>query len=109
MSNQHPRIDRECKTVVTMINMYCKDNHGSRELCQGCSELQDYTIERLNDCPFQEGKTTCTKCSVHCYKPAMREKVRTVMRYSGPRMVYRHPILTLFHIIDDRRKKPIKY
>jgi hypothetical protein len=109
MSNQHPRIARETKTVVAMINMYCKDNHGTRELCNECSELQDYAIKRLNDCPFQEGKTTCTRCPVHCYKSAMRERIRTVMRYSGPRMVYKHPVLALFHIIDSRRKKPIKY
>jgi hypothetical protein len=38
----------------------------------------------------------------------MRERIRNVMRYSGPRMVYRHPVLALFHMVDGRRKKPIK-
>jgi hypothetical protein len=27
------------------------------------------------------------------------------MRYAGPRMVYRHPILTFFHVIDGWRKR----
>jgi hypothetical protein len=38
----------------------------------------------------------------------MREKVKAVMRYSGPRMVYRHPAMTIFHLIDGRRNKPVK-
>jgi hypothetical protein len=36
----------------------------------------------------------------------MREKVRGVMRYSGPRMTFRHPVLALFHFIDGLRRKP---
>lgn len=109
MTKQRPRIAREIKTVITMIGMYCKDNHRTGELCQECSELQQYAINKLDDCPFQEGKTTCTQCPVHCYKPNMREKIKKVMRYSGPRMAYRHPVLALFHIIDGRRKTPVKH
>jgi hypothetical protein len=45
---------------------------------------------------------------MHCYKPAMREKIKDVMRYSGPRMSYRHPLLALFHFIDGFRKAPIR-
>jgi hypothetical protein len=26
------------------------------------------------------------------------------MRYSGPRMTFRHPVLALFHLLDGRRK-----
>jgi hypothetical protein len=35
----------------------------------------------------------------------MREQVKTVMRYSGPRMSYRHPYLAMRHLLD-RRKGP---
>jgi hypothetical protein len=42
---------------------------------------------------------------VHCYKPAMREQIRVVMRYSGPRMAQRHPLLAAAHLLD-RRKAP---
>ena len=108
MSNDHPRIARENKTVEAMINIYCHGQHGTKdELCFECNELLSYARERLYQCPFQEGKTTCAKCPVHCYKPVMREKIRAVMRYAGPRMIYRHPILTLFHFIDGLREEPI--
>ena len=30
------------------------------------------------------------------------------MRYSGPRMLFRHPVLTIYHFIDDGRKEPLK-
>jgi len=43
---------------------------------------------------------------VHCYKPAMRENIRAVMRYSGPRMISHHPLMAIQHLIDKRRKKP---
>ncbi len=103
---QH-RMAREGKTIKVMIDMYCRGHHRGSKLCSECGELLDHALERLNKCPFQEGKTTCVKCPVHCYKPAMREKARVVMRYSGPRMAYRHPVLALFHFIDGARKEPV--
>jgi hypothetical protein len=35
----------------------------------------------------------------------MRERVREVMRYSGPRMLTRHPVLAVAHLVDGRRKR----
>ena len=49
---------------------------------------------------FQENKITCGRCRIHCYKPDMKEKVKTIMRYSGPRMLWHHPVLALHHAID---------
>ena len=102
------RMSREARTIKVMLDMYCRAHHRDGKLCSECAELRDYALERLDSCPFQEGKTTCLKCPVHCYKPAMREKIRAVMRYSGPRMTYRHPVLALFHFIDGARKEPVR-
>jgi hypothetical protein len=108
MPNKHPRIKREQKTIKAMIHIYCGGKHkGNAELCIECKELLRYSLDRLNKCPYQERKPTCAKCSIHCYKPVMREKTRAVMRYAGPRMLYRHPILALFHFIDGLTKKPV--
>jgi len=90
-----------------MIALYCLKHHSFKGMCPGCKELLDYALMCLDKCPFQEGKTTCAKCPVHCYKPDMREGIRAVMRYSGPRMMYRHPVLTILHLIDGRRKEPL--
>lgn len=103
------RMTRERKTVEAMLRLYCRGEHGSSEgLCHECQELLDYSRARLEHCPFQEGKSTCAKCPVHCYRPEMRERVRTVMRYAGPRMLYRHPILALLHLFDGLRSEPAK-
>jgi len=110
MPYDHPRLKREEKTIAAMIRLYCRDHHGGKNaFCAECSELLDYARLRLDKCPYQEGKTTCAKCPIHCYKPVMREQVRAVMRYAGPRMLFRHPILTLYHFIDGRREEPVDY
>lgn len=107
MSKEHRRIKRERKTIKVMIDIYCRDHHNARyNLCPECQELLDYAMKRLEKCPFRENKPTCANCTIHCYKPEMREKVRAVMRYAGPRMMRPHPILSLFHFIDGRRETP---
>lgn len=94
--------------MVAMISMYCRETHGGKMLCGDCANLQEYAQQRLEKCPYQEGKTTCVKCPVHCYQPGMREKVRQVMRYAGPRMLFKHPILAVLHLLDGLQEKPIK-
>ncbi|MGD0281248.1 MAG: nitrous oxide-stimulated promoter family protein [Dissulfurispiraceae bacterium] len=109
MQKKNLKIIREEKTVQAMIRIYCGDKHGTKNsLCTDCKELAAYAKSRLAKCPLQEARTACAKCPVHCYKPAMRDRVRDVMRYSGPRMTYRHPVLALFHFvygIKQPRKK----
>ena len=84
-----------------MIRLYCRRQHGPRtELCADCAELLAYARARLSKCPFQEHKPTCARCPVHCYRPDVRERVRAVVRYAGPRMLLRHPFLALRHLID---------
>jgi len=104
----HPRMRRERKTIESMFAIYCRDQHAapSGELCGECQALQDYALQRLERCPFQENKPTCANCAVHCYKPEMREQVRQVMRYAGPRMLLRHPVLAVRHLMDGKRHTP---
>ncbi len=104
------RMQREEVTIEAMIRLYCRDHHNYDDdgLCEECSELLNYARKRLANCPFQEGKTTCGKCQVHCYQPKMRERIRQVMRYSGPRMLLHHPLMSLMHLVDGLRKKPIR-
>lgn len=85
----HPRMRREVKTVEAMIRLYCHSQHDSKDtLCDDCQALYDYVMVRLQNCPYQDDKPTCLKCSVHCYNPDMREQIRVVMRYAGPRMLF---------------------
>ena len=107
------RLAREEKTIAAMIAMFCRDHHGTvgqpdvaGGLCEECAALLEYARRRLDRCPFGVDKPTCAKCTTHCYKPAMREQARTVMRYAGPRMLKEHPLLAAAHLTDGRRKTP---
>ena len=124
-------IEREKQTVEAMIRLYCKGKrHGETEngtahrssahlsvfrfhlsvfpvppLCPQCQALLDYALQRLEHCRFGEDKPSCTRCPVHCYKPAMRVQIRRVMRYSGPRMLLHDPVLAIGHLWDFLRVK----
>lgn len=99
------RLEKERNTIETMIRMYCRKMHSSKNgLCLECSELLDYANERLKYCQFGENKPTCEKCPIHCYKKDAREKVRKVMRYAGPRMIYAHPIMGFRHLFKKMKK-----
>ena len=114
MPSESARIAREKRTIRAMIRIYCRARHGpsyhgpSKAVCRECTELLDYALGRLDRCPFGAGKTACVDCEVHCYKPAMRDRVRQVMRYAGPRMLWKHPVLALLHVIDGRRKATVE-
>ncbi len=103
-----PRIHREAQTLKAMLQIYCRKQHRETGLCASCQELEDYALSRLEKCPYQEGKTTCANCPVHCYQPQMRERIRKVMRVAGPWMLLYHPILTIKHFWDGRRTEPIR-
>jgi hypothetical protein len=100
---------REFETIAAMLRMYCRAHHQhsmDAALCPACMELHDYAQRRLRGCPFGEAKPTCGNCTVHCYKATMRERVREVMRWAGPRMLWRHPVLVIQHLVDGHRPAP---
>ncbi|MBK9065004.1 MAG: nitrous oxide-stimulated promoter family protein [Acidobacteria bacterium] len=75
-------------------------------LCAGCDSLLDYASYRLLKCPYGEEKPTCKKCPIHCYTRAKRDLMQEVMRFAGPRMLLRHPILAYHHLRDEKRAAP---
>lgn len=99
---------REQYIVAEMIALYCRKNHVGQQtgqLCPDCRTLLDYAAARSEHCPFMAEKTFCANCKVHCYKPDMREKIRQVMRFSGPRMLLHHPVLAIWHLICSKQEK----
>lgn len=98
------RIKREQACVEAMIKLFCLNKHGSRAaLCDDCQELLDYAVIRLRHCKFGEAKPVCADCSIHCYHPLLRSRIIEVMRYSGPRMIFKHPKLAVLHFLDSFR------
>ena len=101
------RLNREWKTMVAMMKLYCRDKHGATTmLCPECQGLLNYANVRLDRCRFGEEKPTCAKCPVHCYQRDRRDAIKVMMRHAGPRMLWEHPIKSLRHWLDGFRKAP---
>ena len=96
------RLAEEMNAVEMMIRLYCHRKEGNATLCPSCSELLAYAHKRLEHCRFGSTKHTCRKCPVHCYNPVMRERIRTIMRWSGPRMLLYHPIAAIKHLVREK-------
>lgn len=106
MSAAESKREREKQVVQLMIRLYCKKLHGTQKgLCPECRELAGYAVMRSDRCPFMETKAFCSNCRVHCYKPEMREKIRKVMRFSGPRMLLHHPVMAVRHVMESWREE----
>jgi hypothetical protein len=101
--------EKEKQLIPVMIKKYCRGMHKLKrreqkikrgELCEECKALTEYALFRLEKCPFKVNKGFCSFCKVHCYKPEYREEIKKVMKYSGPRMIFSHPIFALSHVVQ---------
>lgn len=103
------RREREKLVVSQMIAIYCAHNHGEavctetglcgEPVCTECAELDRFAVARTERCRKMETKTSCKDCEHHCYPPAMEERIRAVMRFAGPRMIYKHPVAAIRHML----------
>lgn len=89
------------KCVVShMIGLYCKHKLKCGEMPQEYKELEAYAHKRLDGCKFGDSKPACKRCPIHCYRPDMRQKIRDVMRWAGPRMLIYDPIAAIKHLFN---------
>lgn len=102
------RMRREWRTMQAMMDIYCRGHAhvpaAGAALCKDCSDFLDYAARRLQKCPYGLAKPTCARCPIHCYKPEPRAFAREMMRFAGPRMMLRHPWLSLTHLADKLRR-----
>ncbi len=91
-------LQQERATIASMTRLYCRAKHSTEgELCPDCQELLDYACERVGRCMFLPDKPVCARCPVHCYKAPYREQVREVMRFAGPRLIFKDPVAVVRH------------
>ena len=104
----------EAVVVTELIQLYCHDKHKGRSknaknMCSECQALDAYAQSRIRQCPFMTSKTFCSNCKVHCYDPEEREAIRQVMRYAGPRLLLKRPILVIHHLwLEFLEKRALK-
>ena len=101
------RIRQERKAIEKMIGMYCRGKHQTKKgLCLACQLLLAYAQQRLRTCFFGGGKPVCARCPIHCYAPEQRREIAEVMRYAGPRLLFRDPWAALLHLLHTCRRVP---
>lgn len=100
---------REKRTISQMVALYCAGNHEAADrtetahcgesVCPACAAIDTYAVLRTERCRKMEVKTSCEQCGNHCYAPEKRDEIRAVMRYAGPRMLGKHPIAAVRHLL----------
>jgi hypothetical protein len=99
----------EKNVVGKMIDIYCQAKHGKTGvLCKKCYELKTYAMSRLDKCAFGAEKPTCRTCTIHCYKKDMKEEIKTVMKFAGPRMMFFYPKEAFQHFYKEIRRKKVR-
>ena len=117
--NENPLTEKEnkdLKILALFTSVYCKGHHNDRSVdtlkpdethlqgvqkyqyCSECREFLLYALERRVRCPL-DPKPICKHCTVHCYRPGHREKVREIMRYSGKALILRGRLDLLWHYL----------
>jgi len=117
-----PRAAADARLLGAFTGIYCRGNHrdvvraplvsdgvevgvyGRKTpvVCDECAELLRYAEQRRAFCP-KDPKPFCSTCDTHCYRPAMREHMRDVMRYAGPRsMFHGYAIQGVRHLLESR-------
>jgi len=97
-------LEKEVKTIGIMVEMFCKHHHHGGEPCEACQKLSDYAQNRIGNCTFGVDKPVCAECTVHCFKTDMRSQIKEVMKFAGPRMTFKHPVLAAHHFLRKYRK-----
>lgn len=91
---------QEVKTLLKIISIDCNHKHNTHKdkLCEECLLLFEYAEKKIESCVYGDGKPVCSGCYIHCYSPEMREKIIGCMKYAGPKMIYKSPILTIRYL-----------
>ncbi|MBN2396078.1 MAG: nitrous oxide-stimulated promoter family protein [Candidatus Atribacteria bacterium] len=99
-------LKNEKKTVKAMIMIYCSAHHEQKNgLCMDCQRLFEYAESRIDNCKYKSQNLVCSECKVHCFHPEKREEIKEIMRYSGKKMLWKHPVLAVRYLINKSMSK----
>lgn len=89
-------------TMEAIGKIYCRGHHKDRQrdsvlLCPECRSVIEETLKRTEACP--NGHVgNCQDCDIKCQRGEAQENIRHIMRYAAPRMVFRHPVMTVKYL-----------
>lgn len=98
------KYDRD--TLLGLFKIYCAHEHADKaegiendSLCPSCRVSLDYSLERTLTCKLKGSGQLCSSCPVHCFEPDQRENIRKIMRFSGPRLIWKSPLLAIRYVL----------
>jgi hypothetical protein len=106
---------KDLKILASFIHLYCSGHHDRKDgelspvpeqlrsrfnktatLCSDCAAILEHGIRKRALCPL-DPKPSCRKCSIHCYSPEYRQKIRAIMAFSGRKMLLKGRLDYLWH------------
>jgi len=101
-------IQKDSDKLVRFLSIYCDAHHRIRprrpfvfdhprvsakvldgpDLCEACVSLLRHAIVMRVLCPL-DPKPRCRHCPEHCYRPVYKDQMETVMKFAGPRSLFR--------------------
>lgn len=102
------RIQRDLRTLQAIGSIYCRAHHADRPknsagMCAECSATISFTHDRAANCPNNH-QGNCQDCAIKCNRGNQQQRIRAIMAYAAPRMMVRHPLMTLEYLAKKRRK-----
>jgi len=94
------KIEKDKQTIRFMVELYCKQKLHQTSISEEYTQLIEYGCLRLEHCKYGKKKPACKSCKTHCYRSEMREKMRTVMKWAGPRMLLYNPMAMIRHLMN---------
>lgn len=99
----------EHQTIAKMTKIYCQHFHKVPYTnCQSCQAFVGYAEKKLDRCVYGQAKPACKNCPIHCYKPTEKQLAQQIMRFAGPKMLFKHPILAIKHLLKAKKSFPEK-
>lgn len=77
------------------VRFYCTKKHGG-DLCNGCRELLDYAMKRIEDCPNNVTGIRCNGCPRRCYNSDMADRMGDVLSYTMLHMLLQRDLRKRF-------------
>lgn len=92
--------DLDILTLKALFPIYCRKYHNSKKtkLCDSCKAELEYAIHKTEICPDKDQGKTCSECKVHCFESEHRERIKEIMRFAGPRLIWSHPLLAIRYL-----------
>jgi hypothetical protein len=113
METMTKRQKKDISLLARFVRLYCAGHHpatgrrdvplpaaqGTVPLCSECALLMEYAVSKRLSCPLEGEKPSCRRCRIHCYGDRERKKIRTVMAWSGKRMIMSGRLGYLWHYL----------